>query len=106
MIDALLKEGASITAYDPEAMNNVQALLGDAIAFATNEYEALEGADALLICTEWGVFRNPDFDRMAELLKDKVIFDGRNLFEVTEMNAKGFYYSSIGRTTVSQSVQV
>jgi UDPglucose 6-dehydrogenase len=99
MIDALLKDGASITAYDPEAMENVKQVLGNKIVFADNEYDALQGADALLICTEWGVFRNPDFQKMANLLNDKVIFDGRNLFEVAEMNEKGFYYSSIGRNT-------
>lgn len=97
MIDALTNAGAEIIAYDPEAMENVQGLIGDKIRYATNEYEALEGADVLLICTEWGIFRNPDFDRMAQLLKDKVIFDGRNLFDVEEMNERGFYYSSIGR---------
>lgn len=97
MIDALLEAGATITAYDPEAMDNVKALLGDKIAFSANEYDALDGADALLICTEWGVFRNPDFDKMAQLMRDKVIFDGRNLFEVAEMTERGFYYSSIGR---------
>lgn len=99
MIDALTDAGAQITAYDPEAMNNVKALLGDKISFAENEYEAVEGADALLICTEWGVFRNPDFDKVGNLLKDKVIFDGRNLFDVEEMSTRGFYYSSIGRKT-------
>ncbi len=99
MIDELTAAGAQVTAYDPEAMSNVKALLGDKINFATNEYEALEGADALLICTEWGVFRNPDFDKVGGLLKDKVIFDGRNLFDVEEMSDRGFYYSSIGRKT-------
>lgn len=101
MIDELVKEGASICAYDPEAMPNVKQILGDTIAFSTNEYDALEDADALLICTEWGVFRNPDFDKISSLLKDKVIFDGRNLFDVTEMNDRGFYYTSIGRTSHS-----
>jgi UDPglucose 6-dehydrogenase len=105
MIDALLKDGAAVTAYDPEAMTNVEALLGTKIAFAANEYEALNDADALLICTEWGVFRNPDFDKMARLMKDKVIFDGRNLFEVQEMTDRGFFYSSIGRTMVLPTVQ-
>jgi len=99
MIDALTEAGAEVTAYDPEAMENVKTLIGDKIGFANNEYEALDGADALLICTEWGVFRNPDFDKVANLLKDKVIFDGRNLFDVTEMSDRGFYYSSIGRNT-------
>jgi UDPglucose 6-dehydrogenase len=100
MIDALVNDGATVTAYDPEAMENVKGLIGDKIAYSNDEYEALKDADALLICTEWGVFRNPDFDKMAALLKDKVIFDGRNLFEVEEMNERGFYYSSIGRTTI------
>lgn len=104
MIDALVKEGAEVVAYDPEAMENVRALKGDEMSFAKDEYEALKGADALLICTEWGVFRNPDFDRMGELLNDKVVFDGRNLFDTQEMNAKGFYYSSIGRKTEEISV--
>ncbi len=99
MIDALTNAGAEITAYDPEAMPNIKGVIGDKIAYAATEYEALDNADALLICTEWGVFRNPDFDKIAELLKDKVIFDGRNLFDVEEMNEKGFYYSSIGRKT-------
>jgi UDPglucose 6-dehydrogenase len=100
MIDALAKDGAEVIAYDPEAMSNVKNVIGDKIRYATNEYEALADADALLICTEWGVFRNPDFDKMATLLKDKVIFDGRNLFDVAEMNERGFYYSSIGRKTI------
>lgn len=102
MIDALVNAGASVCAYDPEAMKNVEGLIGDKISYADSEYKALENADALLICTEWGVFRNPDFDQIGTLLKDKVIFDGRNLFEVQEMNEKGFYYSSIGRTTIDK----
>lgn len=102
MIKELTVAGANITAYDPEAMENVKAVFGDSIAFAANEYDALQDADALLICTEWGVFRNPDFDKMKALMKDPVIFDGRNLFEISEMNTKGFYYSSIGRSIVSQ----
>ncbi len=99
MIDELVNAGAQVVAYDPEAMKNVEGLLGDKITYAPNEYEALKGADALLICTEWGIFRNPDFDRIGSLLNEKVIFDGRNLFEVEEMNERGFYYSSIGRKT-------
>jgi UDPglucose 6-dehydrogenase len=100
VIDELLKLGVTITAFDPEAMPNVKALIRDSIHFAENEYEALKGADALVICTEWGVFRNPDFDKMIALLKDKVVFDGRNLFDLSEMNERGFYYSSIGRAAV------
>ncbi len=102
MIEELLKAGAQITAFDPEAMPNVQALLGDKISFAKDEYQALEGADALLICTEWGIFRNPDFNRIKSLLNDAVIFDGRNLFEMDEMSEKGFFYASIGRNLIEK----
>lgn len=100
MVDALLHEGAEVKAYDPEAMDNVRALIGDKINYATTEYEALSEADALVICTEWGVFRNPDFGKMKAMMKDAVIFDGRNLFEVEDMTELGFYYNSIGRTTI------
>ena len=99
MIDELTKAGAEVTAFDPEAIKNVRNLIGDKINYSNNEYEALENADALVICTEWGIFRNPDFNRVSSLLKDKVIFDGRNLFELDEMNEKGYFYASIGRTT-------
>lgn len=102
MISELLNEGAEITAYDPEAMPNVKKLIGDKISFSSDEYEALMGADALLICTEWGIFRNPDFDRMKSLLNDAVIFDGRNLFEIEEMSEKGFFYASIGRNLIKK----
>ncbi|MBN9294498.1 MAG: UDP-glucose/GDP-mannose dehydrogenase family protein [Flavobacteriia bacterium] len=102
MIDALLAEGATVTAYDPEAMENVQALYGDKISFVKSEYEAAQNADALIICTEWSIFRNPDFEKIGSALKDRVIFDGRNLFEVDQMNQKGFYYESIGRKTVEK----
>ena len=103
IIDELLKEGASVTAYDPEAMPNVKKLLGDKIIFANDEYEALTGADALLIATEWSLFRTPDFEKLAKLLKTKTIFDGRNLYGVNQMRELGFYYSSIGRETVNVS---
>ena len=100
MINALLDAGASITAYDPEAMDNVRELFGDKIQFASNQYEAIEGKDALLIATEWGAFRNPDFERIKSTLKEPKIFDGRNLFDLEEMKGLGFYYESIGRETV------
>ena len=102
MIEALLDAGANISAYDPEAMPNVKNSLGAKIDYATDEYCALTGADALLICTEWGIFRNPDFTRMKSLMKDAVLFDGRNLFEIGEMNDKGFYYCSIGRNVIEK----
>ncbi len=101
MIDALIKEGAEVVAYDPEAVNNVRSLLGEKISYGDDEYSVLQDVDALLICTEWGIFRNPDFDRMKTLMKDAVIFDGRNLFELDEMTERGFYYSSIGRNLIS-----
>ncbi|HEU4575217.1 MAG TPA: UDP-glucose/GDP-mannose dehydrogenase family protein [Chitinophagaceae bacterium] len=100
MIDALLKEGATIHAFDPEAMTNVKRLLGDKIHYAANQYATLENADALIIATEWNEFRTPDFDKVATLLKSKVIFDGRNLFDLSKMESMGFYYESIGRKTI------
>jgi len=103
MIDELTKAGAVVVAYDPEAMENVKRLVGDKISYAANEYEVLENADALLICTEWGIFRNPDFNKMKNLMKDHVIFDGRNLYEMDEMTMRGFYYASIGRNLIQQA---
>ena len=99
-IDALLGLGASVSAYDPEAMGHVKNILGDKITFTKNPYEALEGADALFIVTEWPQFRTPDFDRMDSLLKNKVIFDGRNLYELNQMAELGYTYYSIGRQTI------
>lgn len=103
MIDELTKAGAVVMAYDPEAMENVKRLIGDKITYASNEYEVLENADALLICTEWGIFRNPDFNKMKNLMNDHVIFDGRNLYEMDEMTTRGFYYASIGRNLIQQA---
>jgi len=97
MIDALLEAGATVSAFDPEAMPNVKALLGDKIIFVENQYDALEGADALIIATEWNEFRTPDFLKMVKSLKRKAIFDGRNLFDVNSVNELGFHYESIGR---------
>ena len=100
VIDKLLAAGATITAYDPEAMENVKELLGDKITYANNQYGALSNADALIIATEWSVFRSPDFDKLGSGLKEKVIFDGRNLYDLDQMKALGFYYNSIGRKTI------
>lgn len=100
MIDELLKEGASVTAYDPEAMKNVRSQLGGVIKYTDGQYEALENADALIIATEWSEFRTPDFDKMTSILKNKVVFDGRNVFDLSHMKELGFYYVSIGRKTV------
>ena len=101
MIDALLAAGATVAAFDPEAMNNVKKLKGDSIRYATDEYDALQGADALILCTEWSEFRNPDMDRVKGALKRPVIFDGRNLYELETMKEKGFTYVSIGRNVVN-----
>ncbi len=100
IIDELLKAGATVIAYDPEAMPNVKKALGDKIMYAEDEYAALIGADALLIATEWSSFRTPDFEKVATLLKQKAIFDGRNLYGLEQMKELGFYYSSIGRETI------
>jgi UDPglucose 6-dehydrogenase len=100
MIRALLEAGAEVTAYDPEAMENVKNIFGNQISYAKDEYDALLQADALLICTEWSTFRNPNFRAMKDLMADNVIFDGRNLFDLEELTEKGFFYSSIGRKTI------
>ena len=97
MIEKLLAAGATVTAFDPEAMDNVKTKLGNNIAFASSMVQAAKGADALLICTEWHAFRNPDFDKLKENLKGNVIFDGRNIYSPDEMKALGFTYYSIGR---------
>ncbi len=81
-------------------MENVKQLLGNYIAFANDEYDAAKDADALLIATEWGVFRNPDFKKLKSLLKAAVIFDGRNLYELDQMRSEGFYYECVGREVV------
>lgn len=101
MIAELLKEGASVTAYDSAAMDNVKSVLADKISYGEDMYAVLEGADALLIATEWSEFRNPKFDVIADKLKNKAIFDGRNLYEPSRLEEKGFFYKSIGRLTVS-----
>jgi len=102
IIKALLSKGATITVFDPEGSENTKAFFGDKISYATNQYQAIKGADALLIATEWSVFRNPDFDQMSILMNERVIFDGRNLFNLEKMIDLGYYYNSIGRKLVSQ----
>jgi len=97
IIEALTAMGATITAYDPEAMPNVKAQIGDKINYAENQYQALAGAEALIIATEWSEFRTPDFDRLNKGMKHKIIFDGRNLFDVYKMRDLGYHYESIGR---------
>jgi UDPglucose 6-dehydrogenase len=100
-IEALLREGATVKTHDPEAMPNVKRQLGDAIQYYDNPYEATKDADALFIATEWPEFRTPDFDKLARLLKNKVIFDGRNLYDLNAMREFGFKYFSIGRETIN-----
>ena len=99
-IEALLREGAIIRAHDPEAMDNVRKLFGDKIQYFENPYEAAKGADAILIATEWPEFRTPDFEKLSSTLKSKVIFDGRNVYELNVMKEQGFHYYSIGREVV------
>lgn len=101
IIDALKAEGATVSAFDPEAMQNVKREIGDKITYAESQYEALKNADALIIATEWNEFRTPDFGKIEKSLKNKAIFDGRNLFEISAMRDQGFFYESIGRESVS-----
>jgi len=102
MIEHLLEAGADIIAYDPEAMENVQKQKNYPIQYSQDQYSLLEDADALLICTEWGMFRNPDFELMKKSMKSPVIFDGRNLYEVGKMKETGWNYYSIGRQAIQQ----
>ena len=101
IVEALLQEGATVAAFDPEAMKNVKDLMGDRISYSENQYDVLKGADALIIATEWNEFRTPDFSMIASNLKNKVIFDGRNLFDLVALRELGFHYESVGRTIVN-----
>lgn len=100
MIDALTEAGATVHAYDPEAMPNVKQIVGDKIDFAEGQYDALENADALIIATEWSEFRTPEFEKISSMLKNKVIFDGRNVYDRAQMKELGFFYESVGREAV------
>ena len=101
MIEALTKEGATVCAFDPEAMKNVKEEIGNKIDYTENQYDTLKDADALIIATEWNEFRTPDFSRVASSLKNKAIFDGRNLFDLATIKELGFHYESVGRATVN-----
>jgi UDPglucose 6-dehydrogenase len=107
LIDELLAAGAQVRAFDPEAMPNVRRVYQEreAVNFATDLYDALDGADGLAIVTEWGEFRNPDFERMASLLRQPAIFDGRNVYTLSKMEQLGFYYQSIGRKTLHPEIR-
>ncbi|MBL4658081.1 MAG: UDP-glucose 6-dehydrogenase, partial [Flavobacteriales bacterium] len=97
IIQALLNGGAKVKAFDPAAITTAKAILGDSIEYSENLYEAIRDVDALIIATEWAVFRTPDFDKMKTLMNANVIFDGRNLYDLEQMRSTGFYYNSIGR---------
>ena len=100
LIDELLSRGATVRAYDPEAMPNVKAIYGDRVTFTTGAYEAAEGADALALVTEWHAFRAPDFERLKKIMKTPALFDGRNIWPTQEVARLGFTYEAIGRRPV------
>jgi UDPglucose 6-dehydrogenase len=102
IIGEMLKRGAKVKAYDPEAMGQVKAYTNLDIELVDFRYAALDGADALCIVTEWSEFRTPDFDKIKSLLKAPVIFDGRNIYDLGQMAELGFYYNSIGRGVVNK----
>lgn len=102
IIDELTKAGATVSAFDPEGMNNVKQLLGDKITYGEGQYDVLENADALIIATEWNEFRTPEFEKIKSSLNNQVIFDGRNLFDLQQIRQLGFHYESVGRKVVSQ----
>jgi UDPglucose 6-dehydrogenase len=97
LLKQLLEIGCTVQAFDPEAMDNVKDIFGDKVSFAKSQYDALDGADSLVIMTEWGVFRNPDFDIIKSQIGDGLLFDGRNLFDPDDMKSQGLNYESIGR---------
>ncbi len=97
IVESLLADGATITAYDPEAMDEARKIFGSRIKLASNNYGCLEGADALLLATEWQTFRNPNFERMKSMMRQPVIFDGRNIFDPSHVRQMGFTYYSVGR---------
>ncbi len=102
VVEALLKVGAEIAVHDPEALGRAREHFGERVSYHRVNYDALAGADALLIVTEWNEFRRPDFGRMKTLMKTPLIFDGRNLYEPAIMQQEGFTYYPIGRTPVVQ----
>jgi UDPglucose 6-dehydrogenase len=97
VINHLLMRGATVAAYDPEAMGNVKSIYGEQIILASSPYDALTGADALIVCTEWNEFRTPDFERIGSLMRERVLFDGRNLYDALKMSEMCSHYESIGR---------
>lgn len=103
MMKGLLERGAKLQVFDPEAMPNIKRRFEDTIEYATGMYEALEGADAVLICTEWSIFRTPNLEKVKQLLQEPVIFDGRNLYDTKDLQEAGFDYISIGRIETNAS---
>ncbi len=99
LMELLIEKGAKLNVFDPEAMPNIKRKFGETLIYCDSMYQALEEADCLVICTEWSIFRTPDFKRVKELLNQPIIFDGRNLYDVTEIQKEGFIYKSIGRET-------
>ena len=106
IIERLLDAGANIQAYDPKAMEEAKLLIGDSVKYAQNSYDALSNADALILVTEWNEFRRPDFERIKKLLKNPVIFDGRNQYEPKRMQERGFEYICIGKQPFNEAVKV
>lgn len=103
LIQNLLIDEASVGVYDPEAMKNVEKIFGDKISFGSDEYEILNNVDALIIMTEWNEFKNPDFELLKQKMNQKVIFDGRNVYSIENMNSHDFYYESIGRDIIKNN---
>ncbi|MFD2822496.1 UDP-glucose dehydrogenase family protein [Lacinutrix iliipiscaria] len=101
MIEELLEHGVNLNVFDPEAMPNVKRKFGDQLNFTSDMYQAIKDVDALIICTEWSIFRTPDFNKLKSNMKNLVIFDGRNLYDVNDIKAEGFHYSSIGRKSIN-----
>jgi UDPglucose 6-dehydrogenase len=104
LINSLLEAGADLRVHDPEALANVRAIYGERLTYCDRPYGALEQADALVIATEWNEFRNPDFEIMIRLLRQPVIFDGRNVFDLARMTAMGFTYHGMGRAAVDSGL--
>jgi len=104
IIDILLKEGANIKAYDPVAMEEAERKLGSSVEFCANKYDAIKDSDALIVIIEWSEFRIPDYLKMSQLMKESVIFDGRNIYEPAEMQENGFAYYSIGRKPIMPNI--
>jgi len=97
-----LQKGAKLNVFDPEAMSNVKRKFGEKLRYAKDMYEAAKDIDALIICTEWSIFRTPDFRKLRQIMEQPVIFDGRNLYDINDMKNEGFFYSSIGRQEIHQ----